>query len=229
MPNNRPTICTADEQNCVAITSRMHCDVGGYDYRPNTAATSPQKLDNGENVRRARIGVIGKFLSDWNFALIYDFGGTSDGFGGTASVGGVPVGFLPGGGTSGIENAYLSYTGLKPFGGKMAVEGGIMDIPYTLDETTSSNDILFMERSSAESLRQYRRRRLPLHLRHTVVERRVLGRRLCNGADHGRDPFGLQHQSARHDRTVWRHCPRSRPDHQRQRTTPCISAPMPSG
>jgi phosphate-selective porin OprO and OprP len=24
MPNNRPTICTADEQNCIAITSRVH-------------------------------------------------------------------------------------------------------------------------------------------------------------------------------------------------------------
>src|ERR1700749_4009278 len=24
MPNNRPTICTADSQNCVAITSRVH-------------------------------------------------------------------------------------------------------------------------------------------------------------------------------------------------------------
>ena len=150
MPNNRPTICTADEQNCVAITSRVHWDVGGYDFIPTRRRPSPQKLDSGENVRRARIGVIGKFLSDWNFALIYDFGGSSDGFGGTASAGGVPVGFLPGGGTSGIENAYLSYTGLKPFGGKMAVEGGIMDIPYTLDEATSSNDILFMERASAQ-------------------------------------------------------------------------------
>ena len=29
MPNNRPTICTADERNCVAITSRIHFDVGG--------------------------------------------------------------------------------------------------------------------------------------------------------------------------------------------------------
>jgi len=143
MPNNRPTICTADEQNCVAITSRVHWDVGGYDYRPATAATVPQKLDSGENVRRARIGIIGKFLSDWNFALVYDFGGTSDGFGGLAP------GSLPGGGTSGVENAYLSYTGLKPFGGKMAVEGGIMDIPYTLDEATSSNDILFLERASS--------------------------------------------------------------------------------
>ena len=150
MPNNRPTICSADGQNCVAITGRMHFDGGGYDYHPNTAATIPQRLDNGVNVRRARIGVTGKFMNDWNFGLIYDFGGTSDGFASTASVGGVPVGFLPGGALSGIENAYLSYTGLKPFGGNLAIEGGIMDVPYTLDEATSSNDILFMERSSAQ-------------------------------------------------------------------------------
>ena len=148
MPNNRPTICTADDQNCIAITGRIHYDVGGYDYRPDTAATSPQKLDSGENLRRARIGITGKFLSDWNFALIYDFGGSSDGFGGTAP------GSLTGGGTSGVENAYLSYTGFKPFGGKMAIEGGIMDIPWTLDEATSSNDILFMERASAGIIAQ---------------------------------------------------------------------------
>ena len=148
MPNNRPTICTADEQNCVAITSRVHWDVGGYNYRPNTAATAPQQLDNGENVRRARIGIVGKFFGDWNYSLIYDFGGTSDGFGSSAA------GFLPGGGTSGIENAYLSYTGLKPFGGKMAIEAGVMDIAWTLDESTSSNDIMFMERASAGIIAQ---------------------------------------------------------------------------
>jgi phosphate-selective porin OprO/OprP len=154
MPNNRPTICTVDEQNCVSITSRLHLDAGGYNYRPNTAATSPQKLDDGINARRARIGVLGKFLGDWNYALIYDFGGTSDGFASTAStgaaagVGGTSVGFLPGGALSGIETASLSYTGFKPFGGKLAIEGGYMDTLYTLDEATSSNDILFMERAS---------------------------------------------------------------------------------
>jgi phosphate-selective porin OprO/OprP len=148
MPNNRPTICTADNQNCVSITSRLHFDGGGYDYHPNTAATAPQRLDDGVNVRRARIGVIGKFLGDWNYALIYDFGGSSDGFASTASVGGVAVGFLPGGALSGVENAYLSYTGFKPLGGTLAIEGGIMDLPYTLDEASSSNDIPFMERAS---------------------------------------------------------------------------------
>ncbi len=149
MPNNRPTFCTADEQNCVAITSRLQFDAGGYNYRPSSAATSPQHLDNGVNARRARIGIIGKFWGDWNYALIYDFAGTSDGFGGTGSVNGASVGFLPGGATSGIENAYLSYTGFHPGGGNLAIEGGYMDLPYTLEEATSSNDILFMERGSA--------------------------------------------------------------------------------
>ncbi|TYL89236.1 porin [Bradyrhizobium rifense] len=154
MPNNRPTICTADGANCVAITSRVHWDVGGYDYRPNSAGTVPQKLDSGENVRRARIGVVGKLLEDWNFALIYDFGGTADGFGGTGAAGAVPVGFLPGGGTSGIENAFISYTGLKPFGGKMAIEAGVMDLAWTMDESMSSNDIPFMERASVGVIAQ---------------------------------------------------------------------------
>jgi phosphate-selective porin OprO/OprP len=95
MTNNRPTICTADERNCVSITSRIHFDAGGWDYHPNSPFTNPQKMDNGVNVRRARIGVLGKFFDDWNYALIYDFGGTSDGFGGTGAVGpapGTPVG-----------------------------------------------------------------------------------------------------------------------------------------
>jgi phosphate-selective porin OprO/OprP len=160
MTNNRPTICTADDQNCVSITSRIHFDVGGYDYHPNTGATAAQKLDDGENLRRARIGVLGKFFGDWNYALIYDFGGSSDGFDSTAStgaaagVGGTAVGFLPGGAVSGVENAYLSYTGFKPFGGKLAIEGGIMDLPYTLDEATSSNDMPFMERASSGIIAQ---------------------------------------------------------------------------
>jgi phosphate-selective porin OprO/OprP len=142
MPNNRPTICTADNQNCISLTSRLHWDVGGYNYRPDTTATSPQKLDSGENLRRARIGVLGKFLGDWNYGLVYDFGGSSDGFGGAAA------GSLPGGGVSGVEQAYLSYTGFRPFGGKLAIEGGVQDLAWTLDEATSSNDILFMERAS---------------------------------------------------------------------------------
>ena len=150
MPNNRPTICTADEQNCISITSRLHFDAGGYNYSPNTTDTKPQRLDDGVNARRAPIGVLGKFLGDWDYALIYDFGGSSDGFASTASANGTAVGFLPGGGLSGLLNAYLGYNGIRPFGGQLAIEGGYMKVLYTLDEATSSNDILFLERASSQ-------------------------------------------------------------------------------
>src|SRR3569832_1498316 len=36
----------------------------------------------------------------------------------------------------------------------MAIEGGIMDLPWTLDESTSSNDIPFMERASVGVIAQ---------------------------------------------------------------------------
>lgn len=146
MPNNRPTFCTADGQNCVAITSRLHFDAGGYDYHPNSRFTSPQRLDDGVNARRARIGVIGKFMGDWNYALIFDLGGSSDGYSGYAP------GSLSGGGLSALQVASLSYTGFKPSGGQLVLEGGYLDVPYTLAEATSSNDLLFMERSSAANL-----------------------------------------------------------------------------
>jgi phosphate-selective porin OprO/OprP len=100
----------------------------------------PQFLDNGVNARRARLGVLGTFLGAWNYGLIYDFGGSSDGFGSTAP------GSLPGGGASGIQNAYLSFQGIKG----VAIEGGYMDSLYTLEEATSSNDIMFMERPTSQ-------------------------------------------------------------------------------
>jgi phosphate-selective porin OprO and OprP len=83
-------------------------------------------------------------MCDWNYALIYDFGGSSDGFGGLAP------GSLPGGGTSGIENAWLSYSGFTKYTGLSGflIEGGVADVQYTLDEATGSNDIMFLERGS---------------------------------------------------------------------------------
>ena len=85
-PAFRPSICSVDggktwvkapvgeTENCIALTSRLHFDVGGYDYRPNSLATVPQNLDSGVNARRARIGVLGTFMEDWNYALIFDLG-----------------------------------------------------------------------------------------------------------------------------------------------------------
>jgi phosphate-selective porin OprO/OprP len=47
-----------------------------------------------------------------------------------------------------LNNAYISYKGFKG----MRIEGGYMDVPYTLDEATSSNNITFMERASSQVL-----------------------------------------------------------------------------
>ena len=217
MPNNRPTICTADGPNCVAITSRVHFDVGGYDYHPNTAATVPQRLDNGVNVRRARIGVVGKFLGDWNFALIYDFGGSSDGFGGTGSVGGTPVGFLPGGACRASRTPISATPASSRSAASSPSKAASWTSPTRWTKPRAPTTSCSWSAPPPHHRHQYRRRRLPLHRRRALVQRQVLGRRLCDGPDHGRHPFGLQHQPARHHRAIRRHRPRRGPDRQRQR------------
>ena len=121
----------------------------------------PQDLDSGINARRARFGVIGTFQSDWVYSLIYDMGGSSDGFSSTftngcrASAAGTTctIGLLPGGITSGIQTAYLSYQGFKGVFGdghpwNAAIEGGYSDSFYTLEQN-NSNEIMFLERASA--------------------------------------------------------------------------------
>jgi len=58
MPNNRPTTCAADRQNCVALARRSHFDGAVATIGP-TRQRSPQGLDDRVNLRRARIGVFG--------------------------------------------------------------------------------------------------------------------------------------------------------------------------
>ena len=131
MLNGEPVFSTADGQNTLALTGRLHLDVAAYDWKPASTATSPRNLTSGVNARRARLGVQGKFLGDWGYALIYDFGGSND-------VGGS-------GGAGGIENAFVSYNGVKDTHFTL----GYIDVPYTLDEATSSNNIMFIEKSLA--------------------------------------------------------------------------------
>ena len=124
--SNRPTICSSDGRNCVSLTGRLDLDFGGYNYRPDTAATTPQDLVGGVIARRARIGVTGKFLDDWGFNLVLDGGGS----GGASS--------------ATLDKAYLTYNGFK----HLKIWGGFLTVPYTLDRSTSSGNITFMERAA---------------------------------------------------------------------------------
>jgi hypothetical protein len=97
---------SADGRNAIFLTGRLHLDVGDYlDYKPGSRFAAVQDLNSGVNARRARIGVVGRFMSDWDFNLIYDLGGSGDGF---------PPD--PGALASGLENALLTYSGLKNHG-----------------------------------------------------------------------------------------------------------------
>lgn len=127
MPGNRPTFCTADGDNCVAITGRLHFDAGSYSFSPKSGTTNPQSVNDGVNARRARLGIIGTFSRDWEWGVIVDAGGTQDG-------------------TVGLNNAYVAYKGVKG----LLIQGGYIDVPYTLDEATSSNNIIFMERAASQ-------------------------------------------------------------------------------
>ena len=131
-PGNRPGICSADGANCIYLTSRLHFDAGDYLSVHPQQSTGPHSLTSGVNARRARLGVLGVFDNDWNYAFILDFGGSTDATPSTL-----------------IENAYITYNGFRTYA---AIDFGYLDVPFTLDESTSSNDIMFIERAEAKNV-----------------------------------------------------------------------------
>jgi phosphate-selective porin OprO/OprP len=131
-PGNRPGVCSADKFNCVYITGRLHFDAAAYSWRPGPGvAVADQNAHNGINARRARIGVTGVFMRDWEWAIIGEFGGSEDTTGNAQ-----------------LNNAYITYKGF----GNTWIEAGYMDVPYTLDEQVGSNNILFLERATPQVL-----------------------------------------------------------------------------
>jgi phosphate-selective porin OprO and OprP len=140
--DNRFGLESADGQNSIFLTGRLHFDLGDYaNYSPASKFASVRDLNSGVNARRARLGITGKLLGDWQYTLIYDFGGSTDeGPGGAGTT------------TGGIQTAELTYNGLNKGPTPVAIDLGYMDTPFTLDEATSSNDIMFMERASIQTV-----------------------------------------------------------------------------
>lgn len=150
-------LASPDNQNTIELTGRLHIDTGGYlDYRPGPKTLDQTGLSSGLNLRRARIGVVGKFMGDWNYALIYDFGNTSDSLNPNDALANANSGTSPTTNNnylSGVENAFVTYNGFYNHGGPFPVAidlPGVQDVPWTIDEATGSNNIMFLERSSAQ-------------------------------------------------------------------------------
>ena len=142
---------SADGANKIALVARLQLDgadylttkpEGGKIHGTGPGSNSGEPLESGVNARRARIGVTGTFQNDWDYRFVYDFGGSADSV--TTGVSGAD--------TSGIENAYITYQGFNHPNDaiRTSIDLGYMDVPWTLDEATSSADIMFMERSSSQ-------------------------------------------------------------------------------
>ncbi len=150
-PTHQFGFASADGANTISIIARLQLDGADYTHvnpqgglikgaGPGSNAGGP--LDSGFNARRARFGIGGTFQSDWAYRFIYDFGGSSDSV--TTGVSGAD--------TSGIENANITYNGFyKPsYRFPVAADVGYLDVPLYLEDATSSNDIMFLERATPE-------------------------------------------------------------------------------
>ncbi len=134
------TMSSADGMWSIQPTGRIHLDMGSYlsqspEGLTGAGTNAGGKLQGGVNARRVRLGVTGKAMGDFTYSLILDGGGTNDG--------------SPTGGSAVLVNtASIGYTGLR----NTILEAGYFAQYFTLDESTSSNNILFLERATPVTL-----------------------------------------------------------------------------
>jgi phosphate-selective porin OprO and OprP len=146
----------ATGDNTVELFGRLQVDTGGYtNYQPAPATLDRKGLSDGLDLRRARIGVVGTFMTDWHYAFVYDFGNSSDSSNANNALASANSSTSPTTSNtflSGVENAFLTYNGFYKHDNLFptAFDFGIMDVPWTLEEAMSSNDLMFLERSTAQ-------------------------------------------------------------------------------
>ncbi len=126
-PDGRPEIKVgpglriSKGKQSVQLTGRLHWDVGIYP----SDQFEDENFDTGTNLRRGRLGVKGR--SDaFSYNLTIDVGGSAD-TDNSAEIDEAAIYYSP------SENVKIGF--------------GKMKIPVTFEESTSSNDISFIERS----------------------------------------------------------------------------------
>ncbi len=131
--NHRFQMSSGDGAWTIAPTGRVHMDFGGYlNQKPEAAQTlgvGDNRLTSGVDARRARLGVTGKAMNDFTYALILDAGGTTDN-------------------DTLLNTALVSYTGFR----NTSIDVGYSAQFGVMEEAMSSNDILFIERSTPTTL-----------------------------------------------------------------------------
>lgn len=133
----KPQIQSADGRFTANLHGVMQFDAADYqqntpgpltsDFRRGASAADTARardLSSGSSFRRARIGIDGKAFGDWDYNLLFEFGG-------------------PGPEDAGhIQEMWLQYSGLKPF----RLRIGAFSPSIGLEDQASTNGALFLER-----------------------------------------------------------------------------------
>jgi phosphate-selective porin OprO/OprP len=124
LDNSRLTVTSADGRFSLSLRSLVQFDYGYFAQGKNPSTVD---LNSGSNFRRAQIGIAGVAWRDWSYNFTYDFGGNGvekNGY---------------------IYYAYVQYDGLAPFHARIGALAPFVGI----EDSTSSGDLLFLERASA--------------------------------------------------------------------------------
>jgi phosphate-selective porin OprO/OprP len=147
LTHGRPVISSADGRSSLALRANVQMDAARYgesaegplgtDHRRGSVGATGNRennaardLSDGMYFRRARLGVEGSFNSNFNYRLLLE---------------------LAGSGTEGptrINDAWIAYTGLAPF----TFQLGAFSPPSNMDDGTSPEDQVFIERASSAEL-----------------------------------------------------------------------------
>jgi phosphate-selective porin OprO/OprP len=127
LPNGKPAFATADGRFTANIRAIVMFDMGKY-FQKSDLPTNVvgRDLNSGTNFRRARFGIDGKLFKDFDYALIYEFGGS----------GGEDAGH--------IQEAWIQYTALKPW----RIRVGAFEPNIGLAAAVSTSQMPIMERPS---------------------------------------------------------------------------------
>ncbi len=139
----KPQIQSADGRFSATLHGVMQFDAADYsqdkagpitsDFRRGASAADTahaRDLNSGSNFRRARIGIDGKAFGDWEYDLLYDFGGAGEEDAGH------------------IQELWLQYSGLKPF----HIRIGAFAPSVGLEDQGSTNGSLFVERPAVADI-----------------------------------------------------------------------------
>lgn len=141
--NGKPIIASADGKFSAALHGVLQLDTANYSQKsfPTTTPVVGPDLNSGTNFRRARIGVDGKLFGNFDYNLLFDFGGSGTDAGGA--------------GTSGaaLHEGWIQYSGYK-IGGVYPVRArvGAFAPSLGLEDAASTNGSLFVERPSSSEI-----------------------------------------------------------------------------